>query len=209
MIKTNPTYTEHEVSRILRESEGKSTSNLDRGEGHAERQHELQARGKNRAFTTVKSLQLRIVGYDVFDKDEDFIVQSGAFDGCQAAAIAFALNKKAGGAALGFLCRETCKFVVASIDISGGSFPMVGYDISALEEAPSGARFVAGPNGLVLPGILKERRALANGIRMKLMKTADKSLHIRTAFPLVAAPSPQIAAVHWDGAGIQRQILSV
>ena len=48
MIKTNPTYTEHEVSRILRKGGAKSTSNFDRGEGHAERQHELQARGKNR-----------------------------------------------------------------------------------------------------------------------------------------------------------------
>jgi hypothetical protein len=209
MIKTDPTYTEREVSRILRESEGKPVTNLDRGEGHAEGQHELQARGKNRASTTVEALQLRIVGFDVFDKDADFIERSGAFDGCQAAAIAFALNKKAGGTALGLLCRETCRFVVTSIDISAGSFPMVGYDISALEAAPSGARFVAGPSGLILPGVLKERRTLAMGIRMKLMKTADKSLHMRTAFPLVAAPSPQIADVHWVGAGIQRQVLPV
>lgn len=209
MIKTDPTYTEHEVSRILRESEGKSLSNSDRGAGHAERQHELQPRGRNRAFTTVEALQLRIVGYDVFDKDEDFIEQSGAFDGCQVAATAFALNRKAGGTALGYLCHEKCKFVIVSIDISTGSFPMVGYDVSALEPAPSGARFVAGPNGLIMPGILKELRTLAKGIRMKLMKTANKSLHIRTAFPLVVAPSPQIADIQWDGAGLQRQVLPI
>jgi hypothetical protein len=86
---------------------------------------------------------------------------------------------------------------------------MIGYDISDLEAAPSSARFVAGPHGLILPGILKERRTLAMGIWLKLMKTADKSLHIRTAYPLVAAPSPQTADVHWIGIGIQRQVLPI
>lgn len=34
-IKTQPTYTEWEVSRILRESEGAVTSDADAAEGHA------------------------------------------------------------------------------------------------------------------------------------------------------------------------------
>ena len=209
MIKTDPTYTEHEVSRILRESEDQSVSKSDKGKGHAEQQHELQARGKNRASTTTERLQLRIVGIDVFDKSGFSPDKSGAFDGCQAAAIAFALNKKAGGTAISLLCRETCEFVEVEIDISNGSFRMIGYDIAALEPAPSGARFIAGPKGLILPGILKEIRTTAKGIWMKIMKTADKSLHIRTAYPLAVAPNPPRAKVHWRRGGILEQVLPV
>jgi hypothetical protein len=209
MIKTDPTYTEHEVSRSLRESEDQPVSKSDKGKGHAEQQHELQARGKNRASTTTERLQLRIVGIDIFDKPRFSPKKSGAFDGCQAAAIAFALNKKAGGTALGFLCRETCEFVEVEIDISNGSFRMTGYDIAALEPAPSGARFIAGPKGLILPGILKENRTTAKGIWMKLMKTPDKSLHIRTAYPLAVAPNPPRAKVHWRRGGILEQVLPV
>ncbi len=209
MIKTDPTYTEHEVSRSLRESEDQSVSNSDKAKGHAEQQHELQARGKNRASTTTERLQLRIVGIDIFDKPRFSPKKSGAFDGCQAATIAFALNKKAGGRALGFLCRETCEFVEVEIDISNGAFRTIGYDIAALEPAPSGARFVAGPKGLILPGILKEHRTTAKGIWMKLMKTPDKSLHIRPAYPLAVVPNPLMAKVHWRAGGILEQVLPV
>ena len=145
----------------------------------------------------------------IFDKPRFSPKKSGAFDGCQAAAIAFALNKKAGGTALGFVCRETCEFVEVEIDISNGSFRMTGYDIAALEPAPSGARFIAGPKGLILPAILKENCTTAKGIWMKLMKTPDKSLHIRTAYPLAVAPNPPMATVHWRRGGILEQVLPV
>jgi len=201
-IKTTPTYTEHEVSRILRESEEASVSDADRGEGHAEGLHELQAKGKNRASTTLDELEMRIVG-------EERKTKSGAFDGTQAAAIAFALNKKAGQTALGWLCWDNCEYIFVRIDIAAGGFAMVGYDAAVTTPAPSGATFVVGPSGIVLPGLLSPIRATAQGIAMKLMKSPYKNLHIRTAFPLTAAPNPKRATIRWRAAGDQDQDLPV
>jgi hypothetical protein len=201
-IKTTPTYTENEVSRILRNSEEVAVSAADRGEGHAEGLHELQAMGKNRASTTMDELEMRILG-------EEKKTRSGAFDGTQAAAIAYALNKKAGQTALGWLCWDNCDFIFARIDIAAGNFAMVGYDIDVTTPAPSGATFVVAPGGVVLSGLLVPIRTNAKGIAMKLMKTAGKELHIRTAFPLTTAPSPQKATIRWRAAGDQDQDLPV
>ncbi len=201
-IKTRPTYTENEVSKILKKSEDESVSAADRGEGHAEGEHELEAIGKNRASTTLSDLEERITGAEKKTK-------SGAFDGCQAAAVAFALNKKAGQTALGYLCMETCEFVFVTIDVSAGNFAIVAFDAAVTEKAPSGADFVVSPSGVVLPGLLVPVRTSAHGIAMKLMKTSGKELHIRTAFPLTTAPSPQKASIRWTHGGSQDQDLPV
>jgi hypothetical protein len=201
-IKTVPTYTEHEVSRILRESEDRSVSDSDGGEGHAEGLHELQSKGKNRGSTTLDELELRIVG-------EERKTKSGAFDGTQAAAIAYALNRKAGQTALAWLSMDKCDFIFVKIDIAAGNFAMVGYDAAVTTPAPSGATFVIGPGGLALPGLLVPIRASAAGIAMKLMKAPGKVLHIRTAFPLTAAPNPQTATIRWIDGRNQDQELPV
>jgi hypothetical protein len=52
-----------------------------------------------------------------------------AFDGCQAKAIAFALNTKGGQTALRRLCYETALAVFAQIGISPGSFRMVSHAV--------------------------------------------------------------------------------
>lgn len=201
-IKTDPTYTEFEVSRILRESEERSVSDADRGEGHAEGLHELQAKGKNRASTTLDELEMRIVG-------GERKMRSGAFNGTQAAAIAFALNKKAGQTALALLSMDKCSFVFVRIDIVAGNFAMVGYDAQVTTPAPSGATFVVGPSGVALPGLLTPIRTNAAGIAMKLMKAPGKVLHIRTAFPLTVAPNPQTVSIRWIDGRAQDQELPV
>ncbi|MBR0656198.1 hypothetical protein [Plastoroseomonas arctica] len=201
-IKTTPTYTEHEVSRILRESEEASISDQDRGEGHAEGLHELLARGKNRASTDLDEMEQRIIGPERKRR-------TGAFVGTQAAAIAFALNKKAGQTALGWLSYEKCEFIFAQIDIAAGNFAMIGYDGDVTTPAPGGARFVVAPGGVALTGFLVPIEARAGGIAMKLMKTSGKDLHIRTAFPLIAAPNPQRANIRWRDGHNQDQDLPI
>jgi hypothetical protein len=201
-IKTEPSYTEFEVSKILRESEEESVSDADRGEGHAEGLHELQAKGKNRASTTLDELEMRIVG-------EERKTQSGAFDGTQAKAIAYALNKKAGQTAPAWLCMDKCSFLFVRIDIAAGNFAMVGYDAAVTTPAPSGATFVVGPSGVAFPGLLAPIRTTAKGVAMKLMKTTYKTLHIRTAFPLTVAPNPQRATIRWTDGRDQDQDLPV
>ncbi|WP_376097783.1 hypothetical protein ACE7GA_07370 [Roseomonas sp. CCTCC AB2023176] len=211
-IKTEPTYTEYEVSRILRDSEGQSIRPTDRGEGHAEANHELVAQGKNRASITFDGLEMRIIG-------DEGLPASSAFDGCQVAAITYALNTRAGQTALGYLCWDRCEWVFARIGIAAGNFRMVGYNAQVTRPAPSGARFVVGPSrtgpdgswrpAIVLPGLLDQTPGIAGGIGMKLMKTVGKALHIRTAFPLANAPVPPRARIRWVGAGEQDQDLPV
>lgn len=178
-IKTEPTYSEFEVSRILRESEDEKVSASDKGEGHAEKRHELRAVGAGRGSTTLELLEMRVVGPELIDV-------SSAFDGCQAAAIAFALNKKAGQTALGWLCWAKARAVFATIDIHNGNFPIVTFSGKNTVPAPSGARFIVGPGGYkaTFGGLLVPVRGTAQGIGMLLLKSPSQRLHIRTAFPI-------------------------
>lgn len=200
-IKTKPTYTEDEVSKILKESEGVGAG--DRGAGHSEGLHELQAVGRKREHTTMSAIEERIVG-------DERKTRSGAFDGCQAKAIAHALNTKGGQTALGFLCMDSVEFVFVKLDIRSGSFRAVNMSVDETTKAPSGADFVVAPSGVTLTGFLAPQVGCAGGVAMKLMKTPQKNLHIRTAFPLADAPSPPTAQIRYTGkGGIQNQDLPV
>ena len=202
-IKSKPTYTEDEASRILKASEEAAASSNDRGKGHAEGLHELQAVGKKRAHTSLSEIEERIVGAEKKTK-------SGAFDGCQAKAVAWALNTKGGQTALGYLCMDSVEHVFVSLDIRNGSFRAVNMSVDKTAKAPSGADFVVAPSGVTLTGFLDPQTGPAGGISMKLMKTAGKDLHIRTAFPLATAPSPPTAQIKYAGkGGIQKQDLPV
>jgi hypothetical protein len=199
-IKTSPTYTENEVSKILKQSESASVSAKDGAEGHAEGLHELEAVGKNRASTTIAALENRIFG-------EEKKTKSGAFSGCQAKAVAWALNRKAGQMALSWLCMDNCEFVFVTVDISAGNFAMVGLDGLVTEPASSGADFIVSPAGVVARGFPVPVKSIAQGIAMKLMKTESKDLHIRTAYPLASAPKPPQASIRWKHGKSQDQDL--
>lgn len=220
-MKTKPTYTEYEVSKILRDSEGRKVVETEFGEGHAEGLHELQAYGKNRSNVTDDELNVRLIRTISKEKEgKEVKAEFGAFDGCQAKAIAYALNTRSGQTALGWLCFEECKFVFVRIDITPGNFRIVGYDSREISPAPpGGARFFVGPTyvnssgessrtAVVLPGLLKRIPGIAHGIAMKLMKTMDKRLHIRTAFPLTTILK-QEAEVYWRHSKNQPQILPI
>ncbi len=204
-IKLEPTYTEQEVSRILRESEGQLAEGEEPGGdgGHAEERHELIARGRNREHTTIGAMRDRMVS----GRRPPRAV--GAFQNCQAKAIAFAFNTKAGQTALSWLCMDACFFVFAEFDIAAGGFRMIGFDRARLEPPVSGATWVVGPGGLPMPGIPVPAIGLAGGVAMKLMKAPGKTLHIRTAFPLVNAPAPPTAELHWHAGGALEQELPI
>ena len=185
-------YSVHSVSKILKDSENASSGAGDRGQGHSEGLHELQSAGRGRAATSLAEIEERIVG-------DEKKTKSGAFDGCQADAIAFALNSKAGQTALGLLATKDMKHIFVKIDISGGGFYAVNMDKDEVN-AVAGVDFVVAPSGVTLGGFLKNNRAVAGGVAMKLMKNAEGNLHIRTAFPLAAAPNPgtcQCTASGW------------
>lgn len=195
-MKTTPTYTEEEVSKILKASEGRATGAADHFQGHSESLHELQAVGRKRDHTSMAAIEERIVGAEKKTK-------SGAFDGCQANAIAFALNSKAGQTSLGFLCMDTVAYVFVQIDISAGAFRCVNMSIDSTTAAPSGAAFVVAPSGVTLTGFLVPIMGIAGGIAMKLMKTEGKELHIRTAFPLTDKPSRSNCEISYKGSNIK------
>jgi hypothetical protein len=56
-IKTTPTYSEAEISRIVKESEGVGAREGEGASGHSEGLHELQAVGKKRAHTSMAALR--------------------------------------------------------------------------------------------------------------------------------------------------------
>jgi len=91
-MKPRRQYTEAEVGKLLKDSEQEEVASGP-GAGHAEGLHELQAAGRGRLSTTDRGLINRAVG------EMKEIV--GAFDGCQIAAVTFALNSAAGQNALG------------------------------------------------------------------------------------------------------------
>jgi hypothetical protein len=200
MIKTDGTYTEGEISKILRNSEEESISDTDRGEGHSEGLHELQAVGRRRNAATLESLEERIIG-------DEKKLKVGAFDGCQVKAVRYALNCKAGRTALGYLSWVTCDYVFVTIIILAGGFKMVELSTGVTTPAPSGATFVVSPSGVVLPGFLVPTQRVAKFIGMKLMKTDRKNLHIRTAFPIADGDGQSRVEIHWTRGGLDRQEL--
>lgn len=186
-----PSYTEHQVSKLLKSSEDASTGDRDRGAGHSEGLHELRAVGKGRASTSLSAIEERIVG-------EEKKTKSGAFDGCQAAAVAFALNSKAGQTALGYLAIKEAQHVFVRVNIEAGNFRAV--NMSTTDVTPvSNVDFVVAPSGVTLGGFLNANSASAGGIAMKLMKTPGGDLHIRTAFPLNDPPARQTCQITYSG----------
>lgn len=157
-------YTEIEVARILKDSEGQ-TAGGGAGEGHAEALHELQAVGRGRASTSLEALSQRVL--------DERKASVGAFDGCQARAVAWALNTRAGQNTLMCLGGAKVSFVFAEIDVANQGFKMR----AACAEVP-----VIGP--IQMPEVLSQLVAM---VCMKLIN-ASGTLHIRTAFPR-AAPS--------------------
>jgi hypothetical protein len=105
---------------------------------------------------------------------------------------------------------DSVNFVFVNLDIRNGSFRYVNMSIRSTEKAPSGAGFVMAPSGVTLTGFLVPQAGIAGGIAMKLMKTPQKNLHIRTAFPLTDAPAPPMAQIRYTGqGGTQNQELPV
>lgn len=169
-------YTETEVSRILKDSEGSATT-TGGATGHAEGLHELQPVGRGRASTSEAELSDRAVQ----ERKETV----GAFDGSQVAAIAWALNTRAGQNALMCLNGPKVAHVFVEIDVSSQRFKMK----SAIAEVPKAFDPVknktvkaAGP--MQVPVIQAQAVAV---VCMKLIPVRGQ-LHIRTAFPM-SAPS--------------------
>jgi len=208
-IKNDASWTLNEVSAVLRDSEGRV---LGTEPGHAEANHELRAMGARRESITALELEERVWGSEregmSFEEWIEYRAprKSSAFDGSQAEAITFALNSKAGQTAMGFLLRRTVDWLFAGIEIVAGNFPMVEVDTSRLEPLPPGVGFACSQWGIAMPGYPTHVRSIAQGIRMKLMKTAREELHIQTAFPASTfTPDQQRARLSYVGSGINRQ----
>lgn len=169
-------YTEVEVSRILKDSEGSATDG-GRSTGHAEGLHELQAVGRSRASTSEAALSDRAV-----EERKDTV---GAFDGSQVAAIAWALNTRAGQNTLMVMGGAKVSYVFVEIDVSSQHFKMK----SALADVPKAwdpdnQRLLKASGPIQQPAILAQTVAV---VCMKLIPVSGQ-LHIRTAFPM-SAPS--------------------
>jgi hypothetical protein len=208
-IKNDATWTRWEVSAVLRDSEGRA---LNEEPGHAEGNHELRAVGTRRQNITELELEERLWGSEREGMDfEEWLEyraprKASAFDGSQVDAVTFAFNTKAGQTALAFLRRDTVSWLFAAIDISAGAFPMVEVDTSRLDPLPAGVGFVASQWGIAMPGYPTYIRCIAQGIRMKLMKTPRKDLHIQTAYPASTfSGAQQKMRVAYTAPGVQRQ----
>jgi hypothetical protein len=204
-IKLEPTYTEFEVAKILKDSEGERVAADDANAGHAESRHELKSAGRGRENVTINELLDRLAF-------EENLNTASAFNDCQAKAVAFALNRKGGQTALGWLCFRTALSVFVLIDITAGNFPMVVVSGEHTVAPPSGARFVVAPTGRTFLGMPAPQRTTAQYIGMKLMKqetARDRFLHIRTAFPLAQARPGQTARINYVGGHSLVQTLPV
>lgn len=158
------TYTEAEIAKILKESEGEGLP-FEGGTGHAERQHELVAVGRGREHTDVAALEQRVL--------DERKKRVGAFDGCQAKAIAWALNTVAGQTTLSLLNNSKVWYVFADISVANQNFRMKMSEADAPDIGP-----------LTKP---VTRDATVSFVSMKLMANGG-NLHIRTAYPLPEPP---------------------
>jgi hypothetical protein len=185
-IKVQPTYTEEDVSRILRESEALQLPGFGQP-GHAEGVHELIARGTRRSHVTLAGLRHQILRPD--EEEEGKSVNS-AFWNCQARAIAQALNRTGTQAALSALANPDCWKVVLRADIAAGGFKCVIY--SKLLASMTSAEQVYPVGEADLPVV---KITTAGGIVMLLGRTPHDTLYIHTAYPLEAAPGESTATV--------------
>lgn len=169
-------YTEAEVSKILKDSEGSPTT-TGGATGHAEGLHELQSVGRGRASTSEMALCDRAV-----EERKDMV---GAFDGSQVAAIAWALNTQAGQNTLMYLNGQKVAYVFAEIDVSSQGFKMKSAvaDVPKAFDAAKG-KTVKASGPMQMPVIQAQTVAV---VCMKLIPLPGR-LHIRTAFPM-SAPS--------------------
>lgn len=169
-------YTETEVSKILKDSEGSATV-LGGATGHAEGLHELQPVGRGRASTSEDGLSDRAV------RERKEAV--GAFDGSQVTAITWALNTRAGQNTLMYLNGSKVAYVFAEIDVSSQLFKMK----TAVANVPKAFDPVKGKtvkaSGPIQAPVIQAQTAAV--VCLKLVPVRGQ-LHIRTAFPM-AAPS--------------------
>ena len=127
-IKCDGTYTEFEVSKLLKLSEGRSLEEEIKRfgtkvcHGHAEGKHEIKQVGEGRAHITPTALDGRVL-----DNKEKLTIAT-AFNGCQIEAVTCALNKKAGQNALSLLCYEHCNDIFAFINISEMNYKMLEFN---------------------------------------------------------------------------------
>ena len=183
------TYTSAEVGRLLKNSEGTGLTR-ERGAGHAEGLHAIGAAGRGRDSTTTVGLEERLI--------DERKAKVGAFDNCQVDAITAALNTQAGQNSLRHLAVSTVWYVFVKISIQHGNFQM------AMSESDLPANRASGP--MTKP---QTRSCQALFVAMKLMKDDKGELHIRTAFPLDAAPANGAScSVTYRGAG-QPQSLAI
>lgn len=180
------TYTEEEIGKILKQSEGTGLAH-EGGTGHAEGMHEIVAVGRGRESTTVEALEQRAL-----DERKSRV---GAFDGCQAKAIAFALNSSAGQTTLSLLNNQVVWYVFADINVANQMFRMKFTEASAPRIGP------------VSKPVTTDRTV--QFVSMKLMQS-DGNLHIRTAYPLPDAPANGARCqVFYRGGGQSDQDLSI
>ncbi len=159
------TYSEKEVAAILKASEGQGVA-AERGQGHSEGLHELVAVGRGREHTSEADLAERVL-----DERKKAV---GAFDGCQAKAVTWALNTAAGQNALMYLNNSSVRFLFAEIDVANQFFQMKHIQAVVPRIGPIAKPVIQSSNVVY--------------VAMKLMKEGT-NLHIRTAFPMVAAPA--------------------
>ena len=167
-------YTETEVSKILKDSEGSPTT-PGGATGHAEGLHELQSVGRGRASTSETALLDRAV--------EERKEAVGAFDGSQVAAITWALNTQAGQNTLMYLNGQKVAYVFAEIDVSSQHFKMKSA-VANVPKAydPDKDKTVKASGPIQQPVIQAQTVAV---VCMKLIPLRGQ-LHIRTAFPMSA-----------------------
>ena len=171
-MKLRRQYTAAEVGKFLKDSEQEGVASGP-GAGHAEGLHELQAAGRDRPNTTVQGLIDRAVG--------EMKEMVGAFDGCQIAAVTFALNSAAGQNALGHLEPAGVDFIFAVIDVQNQHFRMKEAKADVYKAPMYGT-----PLGAYSLGV---QNRMVQGVAMKLMKDDKRQqLHIRTAYPMSALP---------------------
>lgn len=190
MSKFVRSYTEAEIGKILKDSENTGVGD-GIGQGHAEGLHEVVAVGRNRQATSADALVDRL-----FDERKGL---TGAFDGCQAKAVAFALNTKAGQSTLQFLNGANVWYVFAKIDVANQHFKMVEASTNAPKKGASGP--------LSKPVVGNPH---VSAVAMKLMKVND-TLHIRTAYPMSAPPpnGQSVCTIMYAGNNSVDQILPV
>ncbi len=108
-------YTEEEVGKILKQSEGKGLAG-EGGAGHSESLHEVVAVGRGRESTSVLDLEERAVS------ERKGTV--GAFDGSQIKAVTFAINSQAGQNTLIYLNGSKVWYVFTKINVANQMFKM-------------------------------------------------------------------------------------